>query len=147
MFFQEDEICEKCNEKYMSKYHAKYKWCRLCHINDLKNNFTNWTSDDDALDTLIQEIQLEINEPNDMILEWIPYNQFNDIKEIVGEESDKVYLAIWKDGPLNYNKNKKEYIRINNNKVVLKLYNLQDLIDEFFIDQVIVIFLYELNLI
>ncbi|UZO11916.1 uncharacterized protein OCT59_003469 [Rhizophagus irregularis] len=117
MFFQDDEKCEKCDEKYTSEYNAKYKWCKLCHINNLKNNFfTNCTSDDDTINTLIQGIQLEIDEPDDMIFEWIPYNQFNDIKEIGEEGFDKVYLTIWKDGPLNYNKNKNEYIRNNNNK-------------------------------
>ncbi|CAB4408577.1 unnamed protein product [Rhizophagus irregularis] len=84
----------------------------------------------------INGIQLEIDEPDDMIFEWISYNQFNDIKEIGEEGFDKVYLTIWKDVPLNYNKNKNEYIRNNNNnKVVLKLYNLQNLINEFFIDE------------
>jgi hypothetical protein len=28
--------CEKCGKKY-------YMWCVSCQINDLKNNFGNWT--------------------------------------------------------------------------------------------------------
>jgi hypothetical protein len=132
----DDDQCKKCGEKCMSKYDAIYKWCKSCQINNLKQNFTNWTSENEKVDNLIQEMQLEINELDDMIFEWIPYNQFDDIKEI-GEGTNKAYLAIWKDGPLDYDKNKYEYTRKQQNKkVVLKLYNLRNIINEFFIDQV-----------
>ena len=140
MSFQDNyEQCKKCGEKYMSRYDAKYEWCKSCQINDLKKNFTNWTSENERIDNLIQEMQLEINEMDDMIFEWIPYNQFNDIKEIISEDGfDKVYSATWKDGPLSYNKSKNEYTRNQNKKVSLKLYNnSQNIINEFFIDQVI----------
>ncbi|UZO05642.1 uncharacterized protein OCT59_025986 [Rhizophagus irregularis] len=131
----DDDQCKKCGEKYMSEYDAMYKWCKSCQINNLKQNFTNWTSENEKIDNLIQEMQLEINELDDMIFEWIPYDQFDDIKEI-GEGSDKVHLAIWKDGPLDYDKNKNEYTRKQQNKkIVLKLYNLRNIINEFFIDQ------------
>jgi hypothetical protein len=131
--------CEECGEEYMSEYNARYEWCKLCQINNLKKNFTNWTSENERIDNLIQGLQLEINEPDDMIFEWISYNQFNGIIEIGGENFDKVYTAIWKDGPLNYNKNKNVYTRNQNKKVVLKLCNLQNIVNEFFIDQVVII--------
>ena len=98
----------------------KYKWCKSCQINDLKKNFTNWTSENERIDNLIQEMQLEINELDDIIFEWIPYNQFNDIKEIGKESFDKLYSAIWKGGPLSYNKYKDKYTRNQNKKVALK---------------------------
>ncbi|CAB4412351.1 unnamed protein product [Rhizophagus irregularis] len=128
--------CKKCDEKYKSKYDAKYEWCKSCQINNLKKNFINWTSDNEKIDNLIQEMQLEINELDDVIFEWIPFDQFNNIKEIGEESFDKVYSAIWKDGPLDYDKYKNEYTRNQpNKKVALKLYNLKNIIDEFFIDQ------------
>jgi hypothetical protein len=97
------------------------------------------------IDSLIKEMQLEIDELDDIIFEWIPYDQFNDIKEI-GEGLDKVYTAIWKDGPLDYDKYKNEYTRNQQNKkVTLKLYNLPNIINEFFIDQVIIKFYYKIN--
>jgi hypothetical protein len=134
--------CEKCGESYMSEYDAKYKWCKSCITSDIKNNFTNWTSENEAIDNLIQEIQLEINEPDDMIFEWISYDQFIDIKEIGDDDFNKVYSAIWNYGPLDYDKYKNEYTRNQQNKnVTLKLYNLQNIINEFFIDQVILNFL------
>ncbi|CAB5393144.1 unnamed protein product [Rhizophagus irregularis] len=55
---------------------------------------------------IYMKIQLKINSYNDLIFEWIPYNQFNEIK-LIGEGGfAKVYLAIWKDGPLEYDKSK-----------------------------------------
>ena len=125
------EKCKKCGEKYKSKYEAKYEWCKLCQISDLKNNFTNWTSENEKIDNLIQEMQLEINELDDMIFEWVPYDQFNDIKEIGEENFDKVYSAIWKDGSLYYNTDKKECMREPIKIVALKYLNSsQSMVDE-----------------
>jgi hypothetical protein len=133
--------CKKCDEEYKSKCDAKYEWCKTCQTNNLEKNFTNWTSDNEKIDSLIKEMQLEINEFDDIIFEWIPYDQFNDIKEMGEEDLDKVYSAIWKDGPLGYDKYKNDYTRNQQNKkVALKLYNTQNLINEFFIDQVILNF-------
>ena len=138
MSFQDNhEQCKICGEKYMSKYDAKYEWCKPCQINNLKINFTNRTSGNEKIDNLIQEMQLKISKPDDRVFEWISYNQFNNIKGMGDDGLVKVYSAIWKDGPLDYNKSKNEYIRNPNKKVALKLYNnSQNIIDEFFNDQV-----------
>ena len=53
--------------------------------------------------------QLKINHYNDIIFEWIPYNQFSDIKEIGIGGFATVYSAIWKDGPLKYDEDNYEY--------------------------------------
>ncbi|RGB21314.1 hypothetical protein C1646_778384 [Rhizophagus diaphanus] len=48
------------------------------------------------------------------------------------DDSATVYSAKWKDGPLHYNVNKKEYVRNLNQTVDLKcVYNSQNIIDEF----------------
>jgi hypothetical protein len=74
-------------------------------------------------------MQSRIDNSLDIIFEWVPYNQLNDIKE------DGVTKTIWKDGPLNYDENKREYKRsqINQNKEVTLKYlcNLQNFTDEF----------------
>ncbi len=53
--------CEVCYEKYTD---VAYNWCKPCHINYLKNNFTSWTSGNEKIDDFIQKMQFE----------WIPYN-------------------------------------------------------------------------
>jgi hypothetical protein len=83
------------------------------------------------IDNLVREMQLKINNPEDTVFEWIPYNQFSNINEIVKGNFATISLAIWKDGPLNYNPNKYKYIRSQNTKVDLKyLHNFQNITNE-----------------
>src|SRR5579871_4155010 len=93
------EKCVKCGEKYVDTI---YKWCKLCQINDLKNNFANWTSGDEKIDNFIQRMQLKINDLSDIVFEWIPFNQFKDIKETSKNDSSAIYSATWRNGPLSY---------------------------------------------
>jgi hypothetical protein len=124
--------CKKCSELYKNRFDANYEWCESCQKNSLRQNFTNWTSENEEIDNLIQEIQLGINKLTDIIFEWIPYNQFNNIKEIGEEGFDKIYSAIWKDGPLNYDKIRNKYTRNKQNAMVtLKLYDSQNIANEF----------------
>ena len=74
-------------------------------------------------------MQLKRSSYDDIIFEWIPYNQFNNIKEISKSDSAIIYSAIWKDGPLIYDF---EYERKPDKKVVLKyIHNSQNITDEF----------------
>src|SRR6266498_804231 len=104
--------CVKCGKIYTNTQ------CKPCQTNYLKENFTNWTSGNEKIDNFIQEMQSEICHPTDIIFEWIPYNHFNNIKEIDEDYFASAYLAIWKDGPLHWNKVK--YTRDSNRTVVLK---------------------------
>ena len=118
--------CKKCGKRYTS-----YRWCKPCQIDNLKGNFTNWTSGNEKIDNFIQEMQLKINRYNDIVFEWIPYNQFSDIKEIGKGGFATVYSAIWKDGALEYD-GFNEYTRKSNCKVALKcLHNSQNITNEF----------------
>ena len=89
-------------------------------------------------------MQLKRSSHNDIVFEWIPYNQLGDIKEISKGDFATIHSAIWKNGPLhcsiiiNYNwrinKNsiRFEYARKSDKKVVLKcLYNSQNITNEF----------------
>jgi hypothetical protein len=77
-------------------------------------NYMNWISENEIIDDLIQEML-----SNDKIFEWIPYDQFNEIKEIGKNNLIIVYSAIWKDGPLNYHVYD-EHERDSNKEVALK---------------------------
>jgi hypothetical protein len=92
--------CKKCGEKYTDSWR---KWCKPCQINYLKNNFKNWTSRNEKIDNFIQEKQLKFYRHSDIVFEWIPYNQLNDIKQV-----GKIVSAIWKNGPLFHDYSDKE---------------------------------------
>ena len=127
MVFQIDyfeNYCEECCEKYVDTY---VKWCKPCQVNCLKNNFINWTSNNEKIDDFIKEKQLSISSLVDKVFEWIPYNQLNNIKKMKSDFA----MAVWKDGPLYYNKYKKKWIRESDQKVVLKRILQNASIDEF----------------
>ncbi|CAB5352784.1 unnamed protein product [Rhizophagus irregularis] len=126
MLSQNDIICKSCNKIYENIDH---KWCRQCVINNLKKNFTNWTSGNVKIDNFIQKMQLEIKKYDDIIVEWIPYNQFNNVKKT---NKDGFTTAIWKDGLLKYDKKERKRKRLSNIEVFLKcLNNSQNVINEF----------------
>ena len=108
------DYCKECYEKY------DY-WCKPCQINYLKKNFTNWTSKNKKINEFIQKKQLEINKYNDIIFEWIPYNQFKNIKEM---NKNNLATAVWKDGPLYCD------VRKSDEKVVVLKYISQNNVNE-----------------
>jgi hypothetical protein len=123
------KYCIKCNKLYTI---TEYEWCKLCQKNYLKGILTNWTSGNEKIDNFIKEKQIKIDHLNDIVFEWIPYNKFNNIKEIDKGGFATVYSAIWKDGPLNCDKYEKYTRRQQNQIVVLKcLYNSQDITNDF----------------
>ncbi|GBB94226.1 hypothetical protein RclHR1_23130003 [Rhizophagus clarus] len=130
LIFQLKYYCENCGERYNNQFEMDNRSCILCQTNH----------ENDKINDLIQEMRLGINHNSsevDMIFEWIPYDQFVDIKEIGKGGFSKVYSAIWKDGLLFYKTESftsTEYYweRVPNTRVALKcLYNSQNFIDEF----------------
>ena len=127
----QDGFCQNCGKKYTDVY---CKWCKPCQIDNLKENFT--TSGNEKIDNFIQEMQLKIDKWNDIVFEWIPYNQYTiDIKEIGKDDFITLHSAIWKDGPLNYHSSSRKYTRSLYRvarKVTLKcLHNSQNITNEF----------------
>jgi hypothetical protein len=89
------------------------------------------TSGNKKVDNLIQKMQLKINNKNDIVFEWIPYNKFDNIVKIVEGDFATIYSAIWKNGPLYYDNNKMEYERKSDKKVILKcLHKSQNITNE-----------------
>ncbi|EXX76903.1 Ste11p [Rhizophagus irregularis DAOM 197198w] len=126
-----NKYCKECDKEYTKLDHA---FCESCLINDLKINYTKWTSGNEKIDNSIQKMQLEVGIKTSVIFEWISYNEFIDIKEI---GNNCLTTAIWKEGPLCYNTYEIKWMRTSHEKVCLKyLYNSQNVIDELFINKV-----------
>jgi hypothetical protein len=118
--FQHILYCKRCGE-YM-EYLVGYddEWCKKCQINDLKLDFTNWTSGNNKIDHLIQKMQLEIVDSDNIIFEWIPYNQFSNIKKIKEGNFIKIYSTIWKNDLLYYDCLYKRQEKMMTLKFILK---------------------------
>ncbi|GBB93540.1 hypothetical protein RclHR1_21900002 [Rhizophagus clarus] len=123
--------CKKCGERYNYQYEnyehgfefemdEMNNWCKSCHINYLKNNFTNWTSGNEIIDNFIQKKQLNLKTSCDLIFEWIPYNELTEIEELGKGGIGKFHVAIWKEGPLCYDTFEKEWLRQPYIEIVLK---------------------------
>ncbi|CAB4442590.1 unnamed protein product [Rhizophagus irregularis] len=107
-------FCEECGNKYINYLSKIAKWCRPCQINSLKNHTT--ISDNEKINNFIQEMQLKIYSRDDIVFEWIPYNQFNDINKI-----NDFTNAIWTDGRLEFCSSEKKYQRVQNIKSFFKI--------------------------
>ena len=117
-----DKYCNRCNEKYTD---AKHNWCRPC----LKD-FTNLSGKNEIIDDFIQEVQSKIKSYRDIVFEWIPYDQFIDVKEIGKGGFATIYLATW-NGPLKYDTNAMKYRRYPDRVALKCLHNAQNITNEF----------------
>ncbi|RHZ75569.1 hypothetical protein Glove_212g132 [Diversispora epigaea] len=92
------KVCPECNEEYNDCY---WKWCKPCNSTHFKNNFDKWTSRNDTIDKFIQDAQLNADD-SDKVIEWIPYDKFQDIKQIAKGGYGTIYYAMWVDGNIWY---------------------------------------------
>ncbi|CAG8736975.1 24751_t:CDS:2, partial [Gigaspora margarita] len=80
-------------------------WCQGCATRYFKDNFDNWTSGNQNIDEIIKETQMNSKLAIDFV-EWIPYEQFEQIEKINRGGFGTIYSAVWKQGPLSMNENR-----------------------------------------
>ncbi|GBC11207.2 kinase-like domain-containing protein [Rhizophagus irregularis DAOM 181602=DAOM 197198] len=120
-----DFLINKINEvkKYSTKRFNRVIWDVYgLSQNPNTNNYIlvlEWASGNEKIDDFIQEMQLKRNSHNDIIFEWIPHDQLDEIEEI-GKSPITVHSAIWNNGPLFYSNLDKRYMRESNTNVALK---------------------------
>ena len=85
-------ICENCQDECLATL-----FCEHCVRNYLKANFSDWTSGNNDIDNLIRKCQMETIAPN-KIIEWIPYNNLQNIKYLTKGGCSEIYTADWIDG-------------------------------------------------
>jgi hypothetical protein len=107
--------CENCKEKCLAT-----SYCEICIRKYLKTKFSDWTSGNKIIDSLIQKCQEESLIPY-MIVEWIPYDRLKNIKFLVKGGYSDVYTAEWEDGCYNeWELEEKKLKRSGTSKVALK---------------------------
>ena len=124
--------CPDCNKSYTDIF-----WCKECNAKQFRQNFSNWTSENNLIDKFIQKTQLNARN-NNYLLEWISYNRFKIIESPEEYVFSTVYKAVWLDGPIEkWSYNERKWVRYNEDKinnisqqkgwkVVLKSINLDD---------------------
>ncbi|RHZ84432.1 hypothetical protein Glove_82g76 [Diversispora epigaea] len=89
---EEKQQCNNCQN-----WHQAIQYCEYCIRKYLENNFGNWTSGNNEIDKLIQECQKKTLAPF-AVIEWISYDQFENIEYLTEGGCASIYKAIWKDG-------------------------------------------------
>ena len=84
--------CEDCQN-----WTYAIDFCDHCIRNYLRKNFVNWTSGNEKIDKAIQEAQKNVICPF-QIVEWIPYENFENVQYLTVGGFATIYKAIWKDG-------------------------------------------------
>ena len=108
-------ICENCNQECLATL-----YCEYCVRNYLKANFSNWTSGNDDIDNLIQKCQMETLLPN-TVVEWIPYNNLQNIKYLTKGGCSEIYTAAWINGKYEeWDPKEQQLERFGEQSVVLK---------------------------
>ncbi|GES90497.1 kinase-like domain-containing protein [Rhizophagus clarus] len=108
-------ICGECNEPGTGE-----RWCQPCNAKRFKENFKNWTSGNQNIDELIQQSQLNALFYT-KCLEWIPFENFENVTYLTRGGFSKIYSADWPEGNLGcWNIENKEWERYSGIKVALK---------------------------
>ena len=133
------DFCLDCDKHYTN---IESNWCKICNSKWFQQDFLNWTSKNEFIDKYIQETQLNTQYSSD-VLEWIPYNEFENIESISEGTSNILYKATWLNGPIKkWSDNKNKWIRDNNKIVILKNFNVNNLssLSEDFLNKVCLIY-------
>ena len=110
-------------------------WCNQCNAKRFQQDFPNWTSGNNYIDNFIQETQLNAQDIGEF-LEWIPYNRLTNIKYLAKGGFSTVYKAIWLDGYISWDYDKKQWGRREGAEVVIKSLNNSSNINEEFLNEV-----------
>ena len=126
----------KCDKCQTTRYSDKY--CEQCISLHLQSLFDTWTSGNEIIDDFIHQCQQLSSLPT-YILEWVPFDQFEDVEKLTEGGFSSIYTATWTRGCIrDYNENKKEFIYFGRQDVVLKSLNNSSNPGKPFFDEVIV---------
>ena len=114
----EKQQCNNCQN-----WHQATQYCEFCIRKYLENNFGNWTSWNDEIDKLIQECQQKTVVPH-KVIEWVEYDQFENIEHPTEGGYATIYTATWKDGTYyKWDSERQILERFGRQKIVLKRLN------------------------
>jgi hypothetical protein len=120
-------LCKECSQPNTGK-----DWCQSCNSKHFQQDFNKWTSGNKEIDEFIQDFQLNAT-CYEEVLEWIPYEKFNNIEYLAKGGFGIVHKAYWIDGYIKYwGISQNEWNRKTYTYIVLKcLNNSQNLTTDF----------------
>ena len=111
-------LCKECRQPNTGRY-----WCQSCNSKHFQQDFNKWTSGNKEIDEFIQNFQLNATCWQE-VLEWIPYEKFENIEYLAKGGFGTVHKAFWIDGYIwnwDINQNKWHRYDIEHDKyIVLK---------------------------
>ncbi|RHZ43765.1 hypothetical protein Glove_856g12 [Diversispora epigaea] len=114
----EKQQCDNCQN-----WHQAIQYCEFCIRKYLENDFGNWTSGNNEIDKLIQECQQKTTTPH-KVIEWIEYDQFENVEHLAEGGCATIYTTIWKDGFYDKWDSERQILeRLGRQKIVLKRLN------------------------
>ena len=124
--YKKHGLCKECNQPNTGSYIVHYGWCQSCNSKHFQQDFNKWTSGNKEIDEFIQKLQLNATCREEM-LEWIPYENFEDIEYLAKGGFGIVHKAKWIDGFIKrWNTNQNTWHRNGSTDIVLKcLYDSQ----------------------
>ncbi|RHZ69986.1 hypothetical protein Glove_276g78 [Diversispora epigaea] len=128
MFF----ICKECDQEYDGS------WCKPCNSTRFRNDFDKWTSENEKIDKFIQDAQLNADRTS-KVIEWMPYERFQDIKEIAKGGFSTIYYAKWIDGRIvKWDIQNQQWERYGKQEVVLKKFDGIGDINKDFLNEMVI---------
>ncbi|PKC00088.1 kinase-like protein [Rhizophagus irregularis] len=88
--------CSYCNKPF-----TKVLWCKEC---DPFRMIEGWTSGNNDIDKFIKDTIYDARNSGSEFIEWVPFDRFEDVKQIGEGGFAKVYSATWIDGKTEYDK-------------------------------------------
>src|SRR5437660_1261009 len=126
--------CDKCQTTRYSD-----RFCERCISLHLQSLFNTWTSGNEIIDDFIHQCQILSSIPT-CILEWIPFDKFKNVEKLTEGGFSSIYTAGWAKGNIvDYDENKKEFIYVGAQLVVLKSLNNSSNPGKAFFKEVIII--------
>src|ERR1043166_9515973 len=90
-------LCEECSQPNT----GTGLWCQPCNSKHFQQEFNKWTSGNKEIDEFIQKFQLNATRFEE-VLEWIPYENFEDVEYLAKGGFGTVHKAKWIDGYIRY---------------------------------------------
>jgi hypothetical protein len=131
--YKKHGLCKECRQPNTGGDRIHSPWCQSCNSKHFQQDFNKWTSGNKEIDEFIQNFQLNATRC-DEVLEWIPYEKFENIEYLAKGGFGIVYKAKWIDGFIHYwdiGQNKWHRRSINMEVVLKCLNNSQNLTTDF----------------